>query len=172
MGTMRSLLPLPDTVRKPSSRNTRRRSRVQSSLTRSPEPYSVSMMARLRKPNGSSESQAATMASISSIVSTSGKWRPIAGASNKAIGSSGRTLSIVRKRKNDFSPDMMRACERGAMPGVVELVDEVFEVLATYLCRPDIAAQPCGKALHVGGVCLAGILAQTSLKQQVCLVML
>ena len=65
MGTKRCLSPLPVTLIKPSSKNKSEILSAVSSLTRSPQLYKVSIIARLRSPCGLLKSIAATMRSIS-----------------------------------------------------------------------------------------------------------
>jgi len=61
--------------------------RLQSSLTRSPQLKSTSTIARLRWPSAVLTSMAASMRSISSTLSTSGRCCGSEGNSKRAIGS-------------------------------------------------------------------------------------
>ena len=72
MGTKRCLSPFPVTLIKPSSKNRSDSLRSRSSETLRPQPYNVSMIARLRSPSFLLRSTAAMILSTSSIEMVSG----------------------------------------------------------------------------------------------------
>ena len=90
IGTNRSLLPLPVILIKPSSKYKSEIFNDINSETRSPQPYSVSSMARLRSPSFEVKSIAAMRESISSTDSISGSFLPVLGVSTSSKGLSER----------------------------------------------------------------------------------
>ena len=104
IGIMRCRLPFPVTTRYSSSAYMREISRLISSDTRSPHPYMVSIIARLRCPSASVRSIASRIESISSVDSTSGRWRPIFGVSNSSDGLASMMLSDFRYAKTTLFP--------------------------------------------------------------------
>ena len=87
MGTSRSLLPLPMMRTNRSSAYIADSFMLTSSLTRSPQEKSTSMMALLRCPSAVLMSMLAFILSTSSGVSTSGSRSPVCGDSSSSVGS-------------------------------------------------------------------------------------
>lgn len=113
-GTIRSLSPFPITRTRPRARRGRPH-RGHSSLTRRPEPYSVSRMATSRRPRTPPASAAA--AAAASISSRTSVWVRVWGRRRPSLGErSPAAGSVPRRPVSRAQPKKTWRCRRGAPP--------------------------------------------------------